>query len=192
LEHAHVSLDLEGISRNLTLEMNRHRPFNISQESTRYVNIEGNPSFVLEPYYADIYLRHEADPSAVTPEEWKLVSDFTEETLATVRSYKRQMALLEVLNPENLTGTELRKWARGKARNVLSGALNTAGVWTCNFRGWRNFIELRSGSGAEAEIRRLAQAVFEKLEPLAPTYFNDYSATKVKGYNEYTTEFTKV
>lgn len=193
LEHAHVSLDISGISRNLTLEMNRHRPFNISQESTRYVNIEGEPAFVLSPFKSEIYLRHLKDPTAVAPDEWKLVSIDMENCLATVRAYKHELQLLEKLNPQNIqNATELRKWCRGQARDCLAGSLATAGVWTCNFRGWRNFIELRSGAGAEGEIRRLAQAVFLALEPLAPSYFQDYEVEDHHGFPQYTTRYPKV
>src|ERR687886_591852 len=38
LEHAHYSLLFEGVSRSLTHELIRHRMFNYSQRSQRYVD----------------------------------------------------------------------------------------------------------------------------------------------------------
>ena len=57
LEHSSVSLFIEGITRALSLELNRHRPFSISQLSTRYVK-EEDCAMVLEPFYADIWRRY--------------------------------------------------------------------------------------------------------------------------------------
>ena len=55
-EHMHYSLFLEGITRGLSLELNRHRPFNISQRSTRYTK-EDDAAIVLDPYYSTIYIQ---------------------------------------------------------------------------------------------------------------------------------------
>jgi len=200
LEHATVSLYIEGISRNLSLEMNRHRTFNISQESTRYVDVS-DTAFVLEPYYANLYMamvqeeaieaygedadyvirRFYEDLGMPNSEPRKLSDD--EKTLLTSHisvlrhaqeQYVREVRYLELLNPLKLSGFHLRKWARGKARNILPGNLETRAVYTANLRAWRHFIELRSGEGAEPEIRRLAFEVYKKLKQIYPLYFEDY------------------
>ena len=54
LEHINASLYIEGISRGLSLESNRHRQLAVSQRSTRYT-AEEDAAIVLEPYYAAIF-----------------------------------------------------------------------------------------------------------------------------------------
>ena len=204
MEHSYASLFLEGITRALTLELNRHRPFNISQRSTRYVE-EEDSAMVLEPYYADIWKRHklgwnEATNRLTSPRdsqyhnpEVHLVQSFLSQCNIAVHEYLRQVNLLMELNPNKLEGFALRKWARGKARNVLPHALETRGTWTMNMRAWRWFIELRSNRAAEPEIRRLAEQVLAVLTPLAPVYFEDFYLTEiVDGIPEWQPKLSKV
>jgi thymidylate synthase (FAD) len=101
--------------------------------------------------------------------------------------------MLMKLNPGKLKGFALRKWARGKARNILPHALETRGTWTMNFRAWRWFIEVRSGRHAEPEIRRLAEKVLSVLRPIAPTYFDDFHLTGIHdGIPEYAPTHSKI
>lgn len=187
LEHYHVSLFIEGVTRGLSLELNRHRHFNISQRSTRYT-AEEEAAVVLDPYYAELY-RTEA---ARSYEERLLLSDHIRSCEASVLEYRRQVEGLIALNPNELTGTALRKWARGKARNLLPHALETRGTWTNNIRGWRHFLEMRSSRHAEAEIRRLTEHVFYALREVTPFYLLDYRTEEVDGFLELTTANPKV
>ena len=57
MEHITVSLYITGITRGLTLELNRHRTFAISQRSTRYT-AEEDASVVLDPFYATLYKKY--------------------------------------------------------------------------------------------------------------------------------------
>jgi thymidylate synthase (FAD) len=198
LEHSTVVLALDGITRAVTLEMNRHRPLGISQRSTRYTK-EEESAIVLEPYQADIYSRYTFKESEsgkfwytsgtytvdenghsieVTDEEWYLL-DFLVGCQDAFERYKKQIELLEKLNPNKLEGFALRKWARGKARNVLPHALETRAVYSGNHRAWRWFIELRSGADAEPEIRRLANYVLRAVKEVAPEYYADFEIEKV-------------
>lgn len=188
LEHSYVSLFIEGVTRALTLELNRHRLFNISQRSTRYVK-EEDSAIVLEPYYADIWNRYKLEwdtesdwltvPEQRTftkeenPDLWMLFR-FLDQCKSAILEYKTQTEILVALNPNKLTGFDLRKWARGKARNVLPHALETRGTWTMNHRAWRWFIEARSSRHAEPELRRLAEKVLVALNNIAPTYYEDF------------------
>lgn len=200
LEHCHVALFLEGITRALTLELNRHRSFNISQRSTRYTK-EEDSAIVLEPYYASLWNRYhcyldddgslqsptfprfddapEGIFSSTIPVEFRLLSSFIIQCELAILEYGAQVDMLMALNPSRLEGFALRKWARGKARNVLPHALETRGTWTNNIRGWRWFIESRSSRHAEPEVRRLAELVLATLTPLAPTYFEDFRLTGI-------------
>lgn len=195
MEHAHVSFFIEGITRALSLELNRHRMFSISQRSTRYTK-EEDAAIVLEPYYAQLYEKYGFqeinkknqfgwEPTKNIPtndndkNEISLVSSFLLDSYSSVHAYIEQVILLELLNPLKLKGFELRKWARGKARNILPHALETRGTWTMNHRGLRWFIEARSDRHAEPEIRRLSNEIINVVRPLAPTYYEDFQVNAV-------------
>jgi thymidylate synthase (FAD) len=201
LEHATVSLFIEGITRGLTLEMNRHRTFAISQRSTRYT-AEEDASIVLEPYYAHLW--DKLDPeyrvsepypwhtNHSTPESW-LLCEFLNECERSFDRYRNQVDRLMKLNPLNLEGFDLRKWARGKARNILPHALETRVTYTNNHRGWRWFIESRSDRHAEPEIRRLAHHTLLALREVAPVYYNDFEiAAEYDDIYEWKPKYNKV
>jgi len=216
LEHCYATLFIEGISRALTLEMNRHRLLNISQRSTRYTK-EEDSAIVLEPFYADLWKRYrmrwddeQADlfmenkllwhPCLATVDGFvryekdvELIRQFIYACSDAIEGYTDQVELLERLNPNNLKGFELRKWARGKARNILPHALETRVTYTANIRAWRWFVESRSDRHAEPEIRRLAVYVLKELRNLAPTYFEDFRQTEiVDGIPEFKPQYSKV
>ena len=189
LEHSTVSLYITGITRGLTLELNRHRSFAISQRSTRYT-AEEDVHIVLDPYYASLYDKYETLLTDATVDDVSGITDFNIDELNLLTShissleiafdaYGRDVTWLMKMNPLNLTGFDLRKWARGKARNLLPHALETRGVWTNNHRGFRWFIESRSDRHAEPEIRRLADAVLTALRAVAPLYYADFNIAEV-------------
>lgn len=208
IEHYYVSLFIEGISRGLTLELNRHRPLNISQRSTRYTK-EEDASIVLEPYYAALYrkyrtaidqldatghLRYE-DTGIVNfnHDEFQLIINHFRSLYDSFKEYKSEVDILMNLNPHNLEGFDLRKWARGKARNSLPHALETRATYTGNIRTWRWIIELRSERHAEAEIRRLMHHILKELRIVCPFYFSDFEITDViEGIPEWKPKYSKV
>ena len=203
LEHLNITMFVEGITRGLSLELNRHRSFAISQRSTRYT-AEEDSCLVLEPYFASLFRRCPpafnkdtgffgslSDNCSI--EEQNLLLDHLNIQYDAVKSYQRQVEALMDLNPNGLTGFDLRKWARGKARNVLPNGIETRGTWTNNIRGWRWFIESRSDRHAEPEIRVLADVVLNKLREVAPLYFMDFEKTDVvDGIPEWVPEYHKV
>ena len=96
----------------------------------------------------------------------------------SIFEYQDQVESLMEMNPHELEKFDLRKWARGKARNLLPHGIETRGTYTSNVRGWRWFIESRSESNAEPEIRFLANKVLFALQEVAPLYFEDYTPFK--------------
>ena len=190
IEHCYVTVFVEGITRALSLEMNRHRHFNISQRSTRYT-LEDDAAIVLEPYYSNIFERYQfwydddtealggefgwrsRNPDNYDFREAQLLTDHLDQSQKAISAYKEEVERLVSINPSNLTGFDLRKWARGKARNILPHSLETRATYTANYRAWRWFIQLRSEKHAEAEIRRLAYEVYQAIKGLAPVYFED-------------------
>jgi len=211
LEHIHTGVFIEGITRALTLELNRHRTFNISQRSTRYT-AEEDSAFVLEPYMASLWEKHNMrldplrnracrkcakdDELDIAIGEWPevtLVRDHVDSMIRTAEDYEKQVDRLMELNPNNYEGFHLRKWARGKARNVLSHGLETRGTWTNNLRAWRWIIELRSGVGAEPEIRRLCDHILQALRSTHDVYFDDFHISEVyDGIPVWVPEYEKV
>ena len=203
LEHLNITMFVEGITRGLSLELNRHRSFAISQRSTRYT-AEEESSLVLEPYFAKLF--RDVSPAfnketgffgslnnKVGEKERYLLLDHLNTQHNAIKSYQSQVALLMELNPNNLEGFDLRKWARGKARNVLPHGIETRGTWTNNIRGWRWFIESRSDRHAEPEIRVLADVVLQALREVAPVYFNDFKESAVvDNISEWVPEYQKV
>ena len=193
LEHITATMLFEGITRALSLESNRHRQNAISQRSTRYTE-ESESAIVLEPYYARLWELYPLEyrqwakgyPDAWVPvegprkpdkdqmDEQSLLIDFVEMCQSVVDLYAEQVETLMALNPLNLSGHDLRKWARGKARNILPHALETRITYTGNLRAWRWFIESRSHKSAEPEIRRLADKVLAELRLHFPLYFEDF------------------
>jgi thymidylate synthase (FAD) len=187
LEHVTFTLFIEGISRGLSLESNRHRQLAVSQRSTRYT-AEEDAAIVLEPYYANLYEKYrpwleDATKDDITPDfdldELNLVVAHVTSMEQSFMSYERDTAWLMKKNPLNLEGFDLRKWARGKARNTLPHALETRITYTGNVRAWRWFIESRSDKHAEPEIRRLANHILAVLVDEAPIYFQDFEVSEV-------------
>ena len=204
LEHFYITVFIEGVTRALTLELNRHRLLNISQRSTRYV-AEEDSAIVLEPYYAELYKKYFiGDTSELLKNvnfvagneesrEYQIIDRHINSSIASLNEYKVQVKLLEKINPKNLSGFDLRKWCRGKARNLLPNGLESKCVYTANLRAWRWILEVRSGEGAEPEIRRLAHHLYVALKEIAPLYFDDFSASHiVDGYPVYIPKYSKV
>jgi thymidylate synthase (FAD) len=57
---------------------------------------------------------------------------------------------------------------------VLPNATEVKIVVSGNARAWRTMLELRTGEGAELEIRRLAVACLRALQSCAPSFFSDF------------------
>lgn len=207
LEHYNITVYIEGISRALSLELNRHRTLSISQRSTRYTK-EDDAAIVLEPYYADIWdtydlswdesthkliLPKEHATFAATdggmtllqtlPKDLAIMYEYIYDCDKSIEAYVKQVDKLMALNPFNLRGFELRKWARGKARNILPHSVETRATYTANIRAWRWIIESRSESHAEPEIRRLAHFLLKELRATCPFYFEDFKLVSTASHH---------
>lgn len=181
VEHVHVGLFFAGISRGCSHEIVRHRMFNYSQRSTRYT-AEGDANIVLDPFYARMYNPKAANVSM----QPFIVERFLRSCSNSMNDYNEQVKLLQAQAPEGMSARDLRKWCRGKARQLLPHALETRMVMTGNLRAWRHFLLMRTNRGAEAEIRRLADRVFMVLNPIAPTVFEDLRKETYDNYIELT------
>lgn len=211
LEHINVGLYITGVSRALGNELITHKAgVTVSQESTRYVE-QDDGGYVLEPWIAQIaedLIKDGRIPSECLENPISIPVDFEAQRgwqnrmmilkgqlIAAYRSfdiYSAQVERIQAENPLNLEGVDLRKFARGKARNVLPLGLETSLVMTGNLRAFRHFIEMRSAPDAEEEIRRLTLYIFARLSREFPLYFRDYDTNTVRGWPHFTTELRKI
>lgn len=161
IEHASVSLLIQGISRSCSHELVRHRHFSFSQLSQRYVD-ESEAAFVVPPALIDL-----TEMSATFHEWVNSVED-------SLDDYKEAVHNFMFHNEHIEDKVHRRKVAREAARSLLPNATETKMVVTGNFRAWRHFLELRTSEFADREIRRLAVDILAKLTPLAPTILSDF------------------
>lgn len=145
LEHATATFYIEGVSRNLTHELIRHRHLSYSELSQRFVDMS-NAQQVIAPAFGG-GLKPLAD-------KLKLI-------------YNATVARLMDLG-------KTRKQAREAARYDLPGGTETRIVVTGNMRAWRDMLYKRYSVHADAEICELAKELLDKLRLMAPACFQDF------------------
>lgn len=149
LEHAVFSFYVQGVSRNMLLELERHRHLSFSVISTRFVDATKS-QVVVPPALRALY-----------GETRPLDSDQIEEYLVTVQALQQEQGMT-------------RKQAREAARWLLPGNLETKFVVTGNVRAWRDVLKKRYSVHADAEIAEFAAHVLELLEQEVPNAFQDF------------------
>lgn len=165
LEHGTATFYIQGVSRTLTHELIRHRHLSPSQLSQRFVTLDPDvperttDDFVVPPLFAgDV----EAEDLLLRAWEWAM------ESYGVLLEKAEEMLL-----HQGITGTAAKKRAREAARAVLPNMTPTAIVMTGNHRAWREMLMKRLQPEADAEIRRLAYAIFELLRDAAPSLYQD-------------------
>jgi thymidylate synthase (FAD) len=154
IEHASFTFYLEGVSRALTHQLVRHRLASYSQRSQRYV-------------------AHEEFDYVVPPQiEGKQVEDggkavdavaYFDETMKIIA--ERYKKLNEALGRKSESSNE-------DARYVLPNACETKIFVTMNARELLHFIEERTCSRAQWEIRGVANRMLEILKEKSPAVFD--------------------
>lgn len=153
LYHAWFSLDIEGVSRNLTHELVRHHVgFSPSMRSTRYC-YEGASKTVEHPVLRGLERTEaHAKAEAAFDRAWREAYDHTIQALVAAGHDK--------------------KTAHGAAARYLPNGIETSLVWSGNIAAFRSLLERRSIEGVvDAEFVELCAAMREVLRPLAPAYF---------------------
>lgn len=164
LEHASVTLYVEGVSRALLLELERHRFLSFSVVSQRYVD-HSEAEFVLPPAAVPL-LDEVANPQDYPEYHWtwrQALEDYNKENRFLYRNFS------EFLTERGLD----RKTARGAARAVLPEGTETKFFVTGNLRAWRDIIQKRNSEHADQEIREFAQEVLKILKEYAPNSLGD-------------------
>lgn len=169
-EHATFSFLIWGVSRSLTLELNRHRHLNISQLSQRYVSGKVL-RFVERPEYVEDAMLHQA------------FEDRIEYAAEAYNGLSERLLAMQGEGAQLLTGeakTDLRKKVQQAARSALPNETETFGVWSGNVRALRHVIEMRASAHAEVEIRLLGVYLYLLLSAVEPTLFSDYRLIRLK------------
>lgn len=148
LEHASATFYIEGVSRNLTHELIRHRHLSYSELSQRFVDMS-TANTVTPPAFRDMH------PTLVPLDE---------------EDKERYEALVRIFTSKGLT----RKEAREAARFYLPNNVETKIVVTGNHRAWRDMLHKRYSVHADAEIRELATKLLRKLKEVAPATYQDF------------------
>lgn len=149
LEHASATLEVTDVSRNLLIELSRHRHISLSVVSSRYVDMT-QFDVIIPP----------ALRTLGAPEKRPLTEDEEERYQDTV----------EFLIVKGKT----RKEAREAAAMELPGGIETRFIMTANLRTWREIFQKRWNVHANAEIREWAGEALEAVRVVAPSVFQDF------------------
>jgi thymidylate synthase (FAD) len=149
LEHGTISVRFIT-NRGVTHEIVRHRLASYSQESSRYVNYNGQKMEFIEPVW------------------WE------ERTVGQEETFKVALMSAEKAY-KDLLG---QKWKPEQAREVLPNSLKTEIIMTANPREWRHFFKLRTSKAAHPQLRALARGLLVDLQSRVPVLFDDIGGDK--------------
>lgn len=166
-DHAHYTIYITGISRDLAHEFYRFQNLTITELSPRYIPenyLEVALPAVLHPYKDQIeqalrdqyeayatcahHIAHHSDTPAKNPTE-------TSNTSAPGSAKHIHHALMGLI--PRMSATEI----------TVSGSVNA----------WRSFISQYGNERADRELRSLSVEILEKLSTHAPTLFADFITT---------------
>lgn len=152
LEHASATFYIDGVSRNFTHELVRHRHLSFSEVSQRYVNV-GEFPFVAHPGLKDLPVG--------------ALGIHGEQGWENKSFYRKIVDSL-------ISAGKSRKEARQAARFVLPSGLETKILVTGNMRAWREVLQKRLSLQADAEMRLVAQKILANLKEISPNTFQDF------------------
>lgn len=169
-----ISYYIAGVSRGLTHEMVRHHyQTAISQRSTRYVD-ESESDWIWHPLINKY--RDKLDiPISDFQKAYQYygISPFCITGPARMVYKQIQVDIKNLLIKDGVDKFTASKQANGAARGVLGNSLSTELIFTASIEEWRHFILNRANDGADAEIRLLANKVYEDLLSInEPLIFN--------------------
>ncbi len=180
LEHAILTLGINGCSRVFTGEMNRHRAgVGISERSMRYVRYT-NIQFWMPECFRDAV----GDTSEIRGKKRASRDLLT----AEFESQERMMQAFA-----NIWREELSPDSTFHAKKVLTSAFRrgigmgiaTGGVWSLNLRALRHVIALRTDAGAEEEIVHVYKKVGRIMIARIPELFGDFKEIEGSFVPEY-------
>lgn len=164
IEHISFTFAAEGVSRTLTHQLVRHRLASYSQQSQRYVKLEGF-EYIIPPH---IKANKEACKIFIKAmEEDQKAYD----KLADILTKKHFEDLIREGEDEKTAKRKATKMAIEDARYVFPNACETKIVFTMNARTLLHFFNLRSCNRAQWEIRELSDQMLKLVKDIYPNIF---------------------
>lgn len=152
LEHASATIYIDGVTRNFTHELVRHRHFSYSELSQRYVDASG-----LE------FVEHPGLSSIEEGDRWRLK-----------KSVDTAFAVYGSLVHSLTQQGKDRKKARQAARHALPSGTETKILVTGNMRTWREMLSKRLSPEADEEFQQVAALILAEMKRIAPNTFQDF------------------
>jgi thymidylate synthase (FAD) len=157
LEHTSITFYVEGVSRNLSHELIRHRHLSFSELSQRFVDVSvGN--FVNPPAIREYPAEGDED-GWTHPTQPVSDTEFTDYYNSVYHNLKND--------------GKTRKQAREAARYFLPAGMETKFVVTGNLRAWRDVLKKRDSEHADAEMQLFAKEIKQQLLDIYPNIFAD-------------------
>lgn len=153
LEHSSATFYVDGVTRALLLELERHRHMSYSVVSQRYV--DGDEFRMVE----------HPELAKLSPETKRCIAELDEQA----------HALYRIIVGELQAKGDWRKVARGAARTVLPEGTETRLLISGNLRAWRELLSKRLSHSADYEICLLSQLILVELKKIAPNTFQDFA-----------------
>jgi thymidylate synthase (FAD) len=163
LEHGTFNFYVEGVSRSLLTELERHRHLSFSVISQRFVGPE-HIRFVVPPAIRD-YMR-DRHP------EWtdeQIEADWQHQPIFNYVFEAYDDITFGLTDETQVRGKKLRE----AARSVLPNCTEVKMLVSGNVRAWRHVIKMRFSEHADAEIREFAEQILWVLRREAPNSVQD-------------------
>lgn len=155
LEHWTATFQVEGISRACSHQLVRHRLASYSQQSQRYVNMDGfeyvTPKSIRAEDYDMVMVEYEGEEECAEYAFFDIM--------------RRISALYKELIKNGVPEED--------ARYILPNACCTNITITMNARELRHFFEERCCTRAQWEIREMAEKMLDEVQEVAPVLFED-------------------
>lgn len=174
LEHVSFTFAVEGISRACSHQLVRHRIASYSQQSQRYVSMDGF-DYVTPPEIADCAEIHE-----LYKEQMDTIAECYRR-LAAALEEKHFAAFVKAGQDEKTARRNAQKKAIEDARFVLPNACETKIIVTMNARTLLHFFKLRCCNRAQWEIRAVADEMLRLAAHVAPHLFSKAGPSCVSG-----------
>ena len=164
IEHVSFTFAVEGVSRTLTHQLVRHRMASFSQQSQRYVKLDGF-SYVLPPSIERNEQAKEIFIKAMEQDQ----ENYEKIVEALYRENLKELMAQGI--DEKTAKSKAEKMSIEDARYVFPNACETKIVFTMNARSLFNFFRARCCNRAQWEIRALSIQMYKLVKEIAPTLF---------------------
>lgn len=174
IEHISFTFAVEGVSRTLTHQLVRHRLASYSQQSQRYVKLNGF-EYIIPPRIKE------------NPEAAKIFTEAMEkdqeayDKLTNILTEKHYNDLINKDEDEKSAKRKATKMAIEDARYVFPNACETKIVFTMNARTLLHFFNLRSCNRAQWEIREMSDQMVKLVKAIYPNIFQSAGPSCVSG-----------